>query len=424
MSRQIYKFAKKIFNYPRSITGIGVRQTLKEIAKILPEIKIVSVNSGTKVFDWKVPLEWKVDDAYILTPDGKKICDFKKNNLHLVGYSTPINKIITKKQLLKKLFSLPDQPNAIPYVTSYYKKNWGFCISENQKSNLPDGKYKVFIDSKHFKGKLNYGELVLKGKSKKEVFLSTYICHPALANNEISGPSLLTYLSKWIKSKKRRYTYRIIFIPETIGSITYLSKNLRILKKNIRYGYNISCVGDDRNFSFLESRNGNTLTDKLTINVLNKKKIKFKKYNWLNRGSDERQYCSPGIDLPVCSLMRTKHGLYKEYHTSLDKLGTVVTQNGLKKSFNLYKSCIEQIENNILPISTIPCEPQMSKRGLYPTISTKKSGLKVRKMMDILSLSDGNNSVNDLSNILKINTKYIYKTLKMLKKNKLIKFTD
>ena len=424
MSRQIYKFAKKIFNYPRSITGIGVRQTLKEIAKILPEIKIASVNSGTKVFDWKVPLEWKVDDAYILTPDGKKICDFKKNNLHLVGYSTPINKIITKKQLLKKLFSLPDQPDAIPYVTSYYKKNWGFCISENQKSNLPDGKYKVFIDSKHFKGKLNYGELVLKGKSKKEVFLSTYICHPALANNEISGPSLLTYLSKWIKSKKRRYTYRIIFIPETIGSITYLSKNLRSLKKNIRYGYNISCVGDDRNFSFLESRNGNTLTDKLTIHVLNKKKIKYKKYTWLNRGSDERQYCSPGIDLPVCSLMRTKHGLYKEYHTSLDKLGTVVTQNGLQKSFNLYKSCIEQIENNILPISTIPCEPQMSKRGLYPTISTKKSGLKVRKMMDILSLSDGNNSVNDLSNILNINTKYIYKTLKMLKKNKLIKFTD
>lgn len=425
MNNQIYKFAKKIFYFPRSITGMGVRQTLKEIQKIIPELKICSVKSGTKVFDWTIPKEWKVNDAYILTPEGKKICHFKKNNLHLVGYSTKINKVISKKELLQKLYSLPDQPNAIPYVTSYYKKNWGFCLSQNQKNKLPNGNYKILINSKHFNGNLNYGEIILKGKSKKEVFLSTYICHPALANNEISGPSVLTYLSKWIKSKKnRRYTYRIIFIPETIGSITYLSKKLSYLKKNVRYGYNLSCVGDDRNFSFLESRYGNTLTDKLTKYVLNKKKIKFKNYNWLNRGSDERQYCSPGVDLPICSLMRTKHGLYKEYHTSLDKLGTVVTSKGLNKSFNIYKSCIEQIENNILPKTTILCEPQMGRRGLYPNISTKKSGLKVRMIMNILSLCDGNNSINDLVNILKIRTKYIYKTIKMLKKSKLIKFID
>ncbi len=425
MNNKIYNFAKKIFYFPRSITGIGVRQTLKEIKKILPNLKIYSVNSGTKVFDWKVPLEWKVNDAYILTPDGKKICDFKRNNLHLVGYSTAVNKILTKKQLLKKLFSLPSQPSAIPYVTSYYKKNWGFCISENQKRKLKNGKYKVFIDTKHFKGKLNYGEIIFKGKSKKEVFLSTYICHPSLANNEISGPSVLTYLAKWIKFRKnKRYTYRIIFIPETIGSITYLSKNLAYLKKNMRYGYNVSCVGDDKNFSFLESRNGNSLTDKLTKHILEKNHIKYKKYNWFNRGSDERQYCAPGIDLPVCSLMRTKHGLYKEYHTSLDKLGTVVTPKGLNKSYNLYKSCIKEIEKNIIPIAKILCEPQMGKRGLYPNISTKHSGFKVRNMMDILSLCDGEHSINDIANKLKIRTNIIYKTLKMFKKNKLIKFTN
>ena len=203
-----------------------------------------------------------------------------------------------------------------------------------------------------------------------------------------------------------------------------MSKNLNYLKKNVRYGYNITCVGDNKNFSFLESRHGNTLTDKLTKYVLNKNSIKYKNFDWLSRGSDERQYCAPGIDLPVCSIMRTKHGLYKEYHTSLDKLGTVVTKNGFKKSYNIYRSCIKQIEKNIIPTSTILCEPQMGKRGLYPTTSTKNSGVKVKKIMDILSLCDGNHSLNDLAIKLKIDIKFIYKTLKMFKKNNLINFTN
>ena len=297
MDNKIFNFAKKIIPYPRSITGSGVRRTLVDIKRIVPELKIRKISSGSKVFDWSIPLEWKVNDAYIVAPDGKKICEFKKNNLHLMGYSVAVNKILSRKQLEKRLFSLPKQPNAIPYITSYYKNNWGFCISENDKKKLKDGRYKVVIDTKHFKGKLNYGEILIKGKSKKEVFLSTYICHPSLANNEISGPSVLTYLAKWINSKKnKRYSYRIIFIPETIGSIAYLSINLKKLKKNMRYGFNLSCVGDDRNFSYLASRDGNTLTDKLIKFVLKKNKIIYKKFDWLHRGSDERQYCAPGVD--------------------------------------------------------------------------------------------------------------------------------
>ena len=425
MSKEIYKFAESIINFPRSLTGHGVRRTLHEIKKIIPNLKIKSIKSNTKVFDWRIPKEWKVNDAYIITPDGKKICNFKKNNLHLLGYSIPINKIVTKKELLKKLYSLPNQPNAIPYVTSYYERNWGFCISENERKKLKNGNYKVFIDTELFNGNLNYGEFLLKGKSQKEVFLSTYICHPSLANNEISGPSLLTYLAKWIsKIKGRRYSYRIIFIPETIGSIAYLSKNLKVLKKNMRYGFNISCVGDNRNYSYLQSRDGHSLTDKLAKYVLKKKKLKYTSYNWLSRGSDERQYCSPGVDLPVCSLMRTKHGLYKEYHTSLDKLGTVVTSQGLNGSFELYKSCISQIEKNLIPKTNIICEPQMGKRDLYPNISTKTSGIKTKSMMDILTFCDGHHSINDINTKVGISNNNIYKIIKLFEREKIISFID
>ena len=365
MNNEIINFAKKILPYPRSITGSGVRKTLKTIKTIVPNLKICKIKSNTKVFDWKVPLEWKVHEAYIITPDGKKICDFKKNNLHLVGYSIPINKIITKNELEKHLYSLPKQPNAIPYVTSYYKKNWGFCISENIRKKLKKGNYKIVINTGLFKGVLNYGEILIKGKSKKEVFLSSYICHPSMANNEISGPSVLTFIAKWINSlKNKKYSYRIIFIPETIGSIAYLSKNLKSLKKNMLYGFVISCVGDDREYSYLQSRYGNTLSDKVALRVLNSKIKKFKKYNWLSRGSDERQFCAPGVDLPVCSILRTMYAMYPEYHTSLDKIGTVVTKKGLNGSYNIYKKCIETIEKDLIPISNILCELQMGKRKL------------------------------------------------------------
>ena len=423
MNNEIINFAKKIFPYPRSITGSGVRKTLKEIKRIVPNLKIYKVKSNTKVFDWKVPPEWKVYEAYIVTPDGKKICDFKKNNLHLVGYSIPINKIITKNELEKHLYSLPNQPNAIPYITSYYKKNWGFCISENNRKKLKKGKYKIVINTKLFMGVLNYGEILIKGKSEKEVFLSSYICHPSMANNEISGPSVLTFVAKWINHlKNKKYSYRIIFIPETIGSITYLSKNLKSLKQNMIYGFNISCVGDDREYSYIQSKYGNTLSDKVALRVLNSKVKKFKKYNWLERGSDERQFCAPGVNLPVCSILRTKHGKYPEYHTSLDKIGTVVTKKGLNGSYNIYKKCIETIERDLIPVSKILCEPQMGKRGLYPNISKKIPAIKTRLMMTILSYCDETNSVFDISKLCNISTRETLKVINLLHKNKLIRY--
>jgi len=418
----ILNFAYKIFKFPRSLTGDGVRKTLLEIKKIIPGLKIKSIKSKTKVFDWKIPLEWKVNDAYILDPKKNKICEFKKNNLHLVGYSIPIKKKLNKNILLEKLYSLPKQPNAIPYLTSYYKRDWGFCISHNQKKKLIDGNYKVFIDTKLFRGKMNYGEIILKGKLKKEVLLSTYICHPSMANNEVSGPSVLTFLTKWLKSLDKKYTYRIIFIPETIGSIAYIHKNLERLKKNFKYGFIITCVGDQRNYSFLPSKYENSLSDKIALKTLKSQKIKFKKYNWLDRGSDERQFCSPLVDLPVCSIMRTKHGKYVEYHTSLDKIGKVVTKKGLFQSLNLYKKCILNLENLKLPVSNIPCEPQMGKRGLYPTLSKKIQPKFTRQLMNVLSYCDGTNTLDDISKYCKIKNSQTSKIIKILFNKKIITF--
>ena len=231
---EIHNFARQLWKLNRSITGEGVRETLLKIADHLPELIVQSVPSDTKVFDWTVPKEWRVREAYIITPDGKKICDFSKNNLHLLGYSVPFEGSLKLNELKKQLYTLPEQPNAIPYVTSYYKKRWGFCLSQNEFDSLEEGNYKIKIDSELFNGKLNYGELIIRGKSQKEVFLSTYICHPSMANNELSGPTVLTFLAKWINNlKEKEYTYRIIFIPETIGSITYLSINHKEMKKNI-----------------------------------------------------------------------------------------------------------------------------------------------------------------------------------------------
>ena len=376
---KIYNLAKEIWSYPRSLTGKGNVKTLQRFAKICPNLNIKYVRSGQKFYDWKIPDEWNVKEAYIIDPNGKKICDFSKNNLHLVGYSTPIDKIISLKDLKPHLHTLKNQKNAIPYVTSYYLKNWGFCLSQNQKNKLKEGKYRVKINSTLKKGKLHYGEILIKGKIKKEIFLSTYICHPSLANNEISGMTLGIFLSNWInKLKNKRYSYRIIFIPETIGSIMYISKN-----KN------------------------------------------FNKYKWVDRGGDERQYCSAGVDLPVATLMRTKYGEYKEYHTSLDKLGTVVTAKGLGESFNIYTKIIEALENNNKLKFKIFCEPFLSKRNIYPTIHDAPNSeimITADMLRHILSYADGNNDLIDIANLLDLPIWKLYPYIEILKKNKLIKY--
>ena len=400
---EIYKFAQELWGINRSITGEGVRETLKRISKHLPKLEIKSVQSGSKVFDWTVPKEWNVKEAYIITPDGKKICNFSENNLHLVGYSVPFNGMIGLEELKKHLFTLPDQPNAIPYVTSYYEERWGFCITQEQFDSLENGNYSVVIDSKLSDGELNYGELLIKGKSDKEIFLSTYICHPSMANNELSGPTVLTFLSKWLQEiSNTNYSYRIVFVPETIGSITYLSINYKNMKNKIFAGFNVSCVGDDRTYSYIPSRNGNTISDWIAKHVLKWIDNSFVEYSWLDRGSDERQYCAPGIDLPIASILRTKYGEYPEYHTSLDNLEKVVTPKGLNGGYFAIRKAIEALERNKKYKVSVLCEPYMTKRSLYPTLSTKETAKKISLMMNFLSYCDGENSLLEIAESLNV----------------------
>lgn len=416
---KMYQLAKELFPICRSISGNGVRKTLSVLKREVPELEIHEVPSGTGVFDWTVPKEWNIRDAYVMDEDGNKVIDFKKSNLHVVGYSIPVNETMPLKALQKHLYSLPEQPDAIPYVTSYYQERWGFCISHQQRQQLKNGLYQVYIDSELKNGSLTYGELIVPGKTSKEIFLSTYVCHPSMANNELSGPVVVAALAKWILSKPMRYTYRIIFIPETIGSITYLSLHHDEMKKNIIAGFNVTCVGDERTYSFLPSRYGNTLADKAALHVLKNRHLKYKHYSYLDRGSDERQYCSPGIDLPVASIMRSKFGEYPEYHTSLDNL-TFITAKGLASSYSILKDCLEALERNHVYQVQCCCEPQLSKRELYPTLSTKNSGKAVRNMMNFLAYADGNNDLLDIANIIHVPVWELYGIAERLTENGLL----
>ena len=421
IGKEIHKFASELWPFNRSLTGEGVRETLDKISKHLPNLVIKSVPSQTKVFDWTVPQEWAVREAYIITPSGKKICNFSKNNLHLLGYSIPFSGELTFGELKEHLYTLPEQPEAIPYVTSYYEKQWGFSLSQKQFNSLEDGMYKVLIDTKLFDGELNYAELLIPGKSEKEIFLSTYICHPSMANNELSGPTVTTFLAKWLTTiNKLEYSYRIVFIPETIGSIAYLSKNHIEMKKKIFAGFNVTCVGDNRAYSYVPSRNGKTISDIIANHVLKWTDKNFIIYNWLDRGSDERQYCAPGIDLPVASIMRTKYGKYPEYHTSLDNLKNVVTAEGLDGGYWAIRRAIEAIEKNKKFRVSILCEPQMGKRGLYPTLSVKKRDEDVNLMMNFLSLCDGRTSLLEIAQRLNVPIWDLYEITDKLQKHKLI----
>jgi len=327
--------------------------------------------------------------------------------------------------LKDNLYSLPSQPNAIPYITSYYKERWGFCISHNEREQLEYGEYEVFIDSELFDGNLTYGEILIKGKSSKEVFLSTYLCHPSMANNELSGPCVTTFLAKKLKETcNLRYSYRIIFIPETIGSVTYLSKNIKHLQSAVVAGFNVSCVGDNRDYSYLPSRNGNTLSDKVARHVLRNLSSTYKSYSWADRGSDERQYCAPNVDLPIASIMRTKYGKYHEYHTSLDDLVNVVTPEGLDGGFNAIWKALEAIDKNFFPKVTVLCEPQLSKRGLYPTLSTKSSANEVRLMMDLITWSDGTRSMIDIADLCNSPVWDLYPIIDKLSTHQIVDLLD
>lgn len=388
---QIYSFASEIFPIPRSLTGDGVRKTLKRIQEDLPDLTIHEIPSGTKVFDWEVPDEWNIRDAYILDPENNKIADFKKNNIHVLGYSIPIEATLSLSELEEHLYSLPELPEAIPYVTSYYKKRWGFCLKHSERTRLRPGDYKVHIDSTLEPGSMTYGELLIPSTTgnKQEILLSANICHPSLANNEISGPSVTVFLSKWLLSlKERTHSYRIIFIPETVGSIAYIHKNLEILKERTIAGFVVCCVGDEQVYSFVPTRNENTLSDQVALHCLSHLTDSFINYPFLERGSDERQYNSPGIDLPVASILRSKYLEYKEYHTSLDDM-SFITPKGLFGGYNVIKHCLFCIEKNVTLQTQVLCEPFLSKRGLYPTLGQIDNHEKTQDLMNVLAYSDG-----------------------------------
>lgn len=423
VGNEMYRLCGKMFPYCRSITGDGVRQTLLALREIVPEIMVYEVPSGTKAFDWTVPKEWRIHDAWIKNSKGEKILDFEEHNLHVMGYSAPVDQNVGLTELKQYLYTQPDFPDAIPYITSYYKERYGFCMTQQQYDALPEDTYHIFIDSELFDGSLTYGELIIPGESDKEILISTYMCHPSMANNELSGPAVSVYLAKWLLTlEKRHYTYRFVYVPETIGSLTYMSQgdNLAKMKANTVAGWNLSCVGDDRTYSYIQTRYGNTLTDKITKNVLQFIYPEYKEYSFLKRGSDERQYNAPGIDLPVCGFCRSKFGEYPEYHTSKDDMG-MISPAGLQGAYEVLQQCIEALESN--KKYQIQClgEPQLGKRGLYPTISQKGSYDEVIAMGDFIAYADGTNDVVDISNIIDVPVRELLPIIQKLKKADLIK---
>ena len=426
ITNKYYNFAKKdLFPLCRSITGKGTRDTLVKIKKFFPNLKIHSVKSGTKVFDWTIPSEWNISDAYLLDKDKKKIIDFSENNLHVVGYSRPINKTFTKTQILNKIYSLPEKPNAIPYITSYYKKDWGFCANNKikniiKKKYINSDKFKAVIKSSFKKnGALNYGELYIPGKSEQEILISTYICHPSMANNELSGPIVSMSLIDYFSKKKLNKSLGFIFIPETIGSLTFINKNFKKIKKNFLAGFNLTCLGDERMYSCMLSKYENSVSDEALLAAYKKRKISYKIFSFLDRASDERQYTSPGIDLPFTSVFRSKYHEYPEYHTSDDNF-TIVTKKGINGSFKLVKTAIEIIQKNIYPLSKFLGEPMLSKRGLYSFISKKNSWKSARSLLDTLQFSDGRNSIEKISKFTNIKRSKLNNNIKVLKKFNLI----
>jgi len=385
---EILRLAKVLYPINRSLTGSGVRKTLDYVKQLLPELALLEVPSGSSAFDWTIPDEWDISEAFIEDSAGQRIIDFANHNLHVVGYSGPVDVTLSLEELEAHLHSIPDKPDAIPYVTSYYADRWGFCMTHRQRVGLAKGNYRAVIRSRKFKGVMNFAELVIPGTSDSEVLLSTYVCHPSMANNETSGPAVLTFLGRWLLEQPRRYTYRIVFAPETIGAIHYISQNQKHLKQKVVAGFNISCVGDDRNYSFVASRKGATLADRIAEHVLPQLSSSYVKHSFLERQSDERQYGSVLIDLPFVALSRTKYGCYDEYHTSLDDF-SVVTATGLEGGFNMVAQCITALEANRTLVATTPCEPQLGKRGLYPTLGGGKVSTSVEVLLNVLEYCDG-----------------------------------
>ena len=423
-SEDSLELAKKLFPINRSINSYGTLKTLKELKLIIPQLKIKNFTARSKVLDWKVPRRWNVKKASICRLNGEKVIDIEDSNLHIVSHSQKVNKKIQIDDLKKKIHTIKNRPNAIPYRTSYYKKDWGFCMQHNKFLKMKDKEYLVNIDSSFTDQPMNYGEIIIPGLNKnKEVLISTYVCHPSMANNELSGPVVAISLIKYLLANKNNYSYRFLFMPETIGSIAYINSNLAKMKNNIFSGLVLTCVGDENNFSIVKNKDDINYLQTLVIeeSIIASKKYNspLKIYDFTLRQSDERQYCSPGVDLPISCFCRSKYGSYPEYHTSDDDFN-VVTKKGLKGSIEVLIKSIQRLEKSYFPKNVFLGEPNLGKRGLYPLMGAKKITSKVRDIKNFLVYSNGLNSLEQISSLANIDIKEAKKIFKILKEKELV----
>lgn len=418
----LIKFCSDLFPLNRSLTGSGNVATLRYIQNILPELNLCKYKSGTHIFDWVVPDEWEIHDAYIADLNGNRIVDFNQNNLHVVGYSVGVDKVMRYAELLPYLHVHPSLPDAIPYLTSYYEKTFGFCLTQSQFNSLDQGSsFRVVIDARHFSGELVAGELYLPGKTTKEILFTTYICHPSMGNNELSGPSVLTALAKWLQEKSDRYfSYRFSFHPETIGALCFIHKNQQIIQKNVIGAWNFTCMGGPEEFTILPSVYGNSMPDLVTKKVLAMQGYTYNQKSFNSRGSDERQFSSPRLGIPMVSIMRSAYGEYAQYHTSKDDLD-FISEHSLQESLSIMKKIVENLEVERYFRSTVIGEPFLAKRQLYETLGgTKVQEFKSRDILNVLQYCDGRNSRNNLSQLAKLPLSTLDKILKLLLTEQLI----
>jgi aminopeptidase-like protein len=393
---QMHELIRELYPICRSITGNGVRESLRAVAKHVP-LKVHEVPTGTPVFDWTVPREWNIRDAYVKGPDGRKVIDFRNSNLHVLNYSVPVRKHVSLAELREHLFTLPGQPDWIPYKTSYYQERWGFCLSHNQLRGMREGSYEVVIDASLEAGHLTYGEYYIPGTSPDEVLISCHICHPSLCNDNLSGMALSAFLAKHLRGRALRYSYRFIFIPGTIGAIAWLALNEGTVGR-IKHGLVVANVGDAGKMHYKRSRRGNAEIDRAAAHVLQHSGGPHEIEDFSPYGYDERQFCSPGFNLPIGCLTRTPYGRYPEYHTSADDL-SLVEPGYLADSLMTYLSVLNVLENNRRYLNRNPkCEPQLGKRGLYRTMGGNVDSEQAEMaMLWVLNLSDGSHSLLDVA---------------------------
>ncbi len=396
LGAEMHELIAELYPICRSITGDGFRETLRRIGRLVP-LKMHEVPTGTKVFDWVVPREWNIRDAYVKDSAGRRVIDFGASNLHVVSYSVPVRARLTRAELREHLFSLPEHPEWIPYRTTYYRESWGFCVSHNQLLQLKDETYEVLIDSSLENGHLTWGEVFLEGTTDEEVLITCHACHPSLCNDNLSGVMIAAYLARALQERPRRFSYRFLFIPGTIGSITWLALNEEKVHR-IRHGLVLALLGDSGPFTYKRSRRGDSEIDRIAAYLLGSLPGGNRLRDFTPYGYDERQFCSPAFNLPVGSLMRTPNGEYPEYHTSADDLD-FVKPGRLAESFALCLSIVDVLENNRTYLNLNPkCEPQLGRRGLYRSIGGDTlSPQSEMALLWVLNQSDGSRSLLDIA---------------------------